>query len=546
MAEWSRIHGDSLTAPRMNRDSVTSLGSGRANYNGVVPLIERIERAHAAIVYGLLAVLLAAVFVPMSLLRLVDGDEGTYLLVSRLVVEGQVPYHDFFYPQMFLLPYVYGAWMKLVSYSWYGARVLSAVFSIALGVLVCRQAARLAGARRWGVLAVVLFTFSSLAFGWYPLVKTFVLPTLFLFAAYAVLSSASRWRWVASGVLIGLATDCRVYLIAVVPAFVLELYLTEADTRRRLMHFARFAIGLALALLPNELFFLIEPRTFLFNIVGNQVIRSDFGLLGWVEQRVGVVEQLLAINRADGVTSFQFLLLFLLNLTSWVSSALLREQPSLVSTIVLSLLLISLAPTPVYTQYFCIPIPFLVVNAVVFLARLDRDALGPRLRHLFASIAAVYVLVSPFDLYRYSYGGALVPGITGAANVVDWRIPTIRAVARAIDHNLRRDRQLAISFWPGYFVETRASLLPGLENHFALIFSRKVSPHEVTQFKLMSYPELARHLRQRTVDVIVLGNWTDWTHNRESIRSQIVQNGYVMKERIANTEIYAPALDGHQ
>ena len=506
MAEWSRIHGDSLTAPRMNRDSVTSLGSGRANYNGVVPLIERIERAHAAIVYGLLAVLLAAVFVPMSLLRLVDGDEGTYLLVSRLVVEGQVPYHDFFYPQMFLLPYVYGAWMKLVSYSWYGARVLSAVFSIALGLLVCRQAARLAGARRWGVLAVVLFTFSSLAFGWYPLVKTFVLPTLFLFAAYAVLSSASRWRWVASGVL----------------------------------------IGLALALLPNELFFLIEPRTFLFNIVGNQVIRSDFGLLGWVEQRVGVVEQLLAINRADGVTSFQFLLLFLLNLTSWVSSALLREQPSLVSTIVLSLLLISLAPTPVYTQYFCIPIPFLVVNAVVFLARLDRDALGPRLRHLFASIAAVYVLVSPFDLYRYSYGGALVPGITGAANVVDWRIPTIRAVARAIDHNLRRDRQLAISFWPGYFVETRASLLPGLENHFALIFSRKVSPHEVTQFKLMSYPELARHLRQRTVDVIVLGNWTDWTHNRESIRSQIVQNGYVMKERIANTEIYTPALDGHQ
>src|SRR5207247_2352436 len=106
MAEWSRIHGDSLTAPRMNRDSVTSLGSGRANYNGVVPLIERIERAHAAIVYGLLAVLLAAVFVPMSLLRLVDGDEGTYLLVSRLVVDGQVPYHDFFYPQMILLPYV--------------------------------------------------------------------------------------------------------------------------------------------------------------------------------------------------------------------------------------------------------------------------------------------------------------------------------------------------------------------------------------------------------------------------------------------------------
>src|SRR6059058_2319783 len=166
MAEWSRIHGDSLTAPIMNRDSVTSLGSGRANYNGVVPVIERIERAHAAIVYGLLAVLLAAVFIPMSLLRLVDGDEGTYLLVSRLVAEGQVPYHDYFYPQMFLLPYVYRGWLKLVGYSWYAARVLSACFSIALGLLLYRQVAHLTGARTWGVLSAVLFTFSGLAFGW--------------------------------------------------------------------------------------------------------------------------------------------------------------------------------------------------------------------------------------------------------------------------------------------------------------------------------------------------------------------------------------------
>src|SRR3989475_9837017 len=304
-------HGDSPT-PDYNGSSVT--------------VIRRIDQAQPAVVYGLLAILLAAVFVPMSLYRLVDGDEGTSLLVSRLVVEGQLPYHDFFYPQMFLLPYVYGGWMKLVGYSWYGARLLSAVFSIALGLLVYRQAARLAGARAWGVLAVVLFTFSSLAFGWYPLIKTFVFPSLLLFAAYAVLSSASRWRWVASGFLLGLATDCRVYLIAVVPAFILELYLTEEDPKRRLMQFARFAIGLALALLPNELFLLIDPRTFVFNIVDSQVIRTDVGLLGWMDQRSGVVEQLLAINSAEGVMSFQFLVIFVLNLVSWVSDALSRES----------------------------------------------------------------------------------------------------------------------------------------------------------------------------------------------------------------------------
>src|SRR2546427_6211735 len=523
-------HGDSPT-PDYNGSSVT--------------VIRRIDQAQPAVVYGLLAILLAAVFVPMSLYRLVDGDEGTSLLVSRLVVEGQLPYHDFFYPQMFLLPYVYGGWMKLVGYSWYGARLLSAVFSIALGLLVYRQAARLAGARAWGVLAVVLFTFSSLAFGWYPLIKTFVFPSLLLFAAYAVLSSASRWRWVASGFLLGLATDCRVYLIAVVPAFILELYLTEEDPKRRLMQFARFAIGLALALLPNELFLLIDPRTFVFNIVDNQVIRTDFGLLGWMDQRSGVVEQLLAINSAEGVTSFQFLVIFVLNLVSWVSDALSREWPSLASTTAVSLLLVSLVPTSVYTQYFCIPIPFLVVSAVAFLATLAREASGPRLRHLFAVLAVAYVVISPLDFYRYTIGGDSVPGVMDKADVINWKLPTIRAVGRAIDREVHVDRPLAISLWPGYFVETKAAILPGMENHFALMFSRRVKPLEVVQFRLMSYPELVWHFRSHTTDVIVLGNWTSWS-NAPWMRSQIVENGYVMKERIAGAEIYTLPPNGHR
>src|SRR2546422_5987575 len=190
--------------------------------------------------------MMALVLVPLSFYRLVDGDEGTYLLVSRLVIEGELPYHDFHYPQMFLLPYVYGAWMKLAGYSWYVARLLSTFFSIALGLLLYRQVAQLARARAWGVLATVIFTFTSLAFGWYTVIKTHALATLLLFAAYAVLSTRSRWKWVASGLLLGLSVACRLYVIGVVPAFLIEIYLTEKDLKPRLMQAARFAIGLGL------------------------------------------------------------------------------------------------------------------------------------------------------------------------------------------------------------------------------------------------------------------------------------------------------------
>src|SRR5262249_13938397 len=127
----SKGHGSrvSLSASGASGRPVDRRETKSADDGGRPAVITRIDQARPAVVYGLLVILMAAVFVPVSFLRLVDGDEGTYLLVSRLVADGRVPYHDFFYPQMFLLPYVYGAWMKVVGYSWYAARLLSACFS---------------------------------------------------------------------------------------------------------------------------------------------------------------------------------------------------------------------------------------------------------------------------------------------------------------------------------------------------------------------------------------------------------------------------------
>src|SRR5438094_1356135 len=94
-------------------------------YNGGGVTGRRIDHVRPAVIYGLLSILMAAVFVPMSLYRIVDGDEATYLLVSRLVAEGQLPYHDFFFQQMFSLPYAYGDSTDLAAYSSYARRLLS-------------------------------------------------------------------------------------------------------------------------------------------------------------------------------------------------------------------------------------------------------------------------------------------------------------------------------------------------------------------------------------------------------------------------------------
>ena len=117
---------------------------------------------------GLVVLGLAGVFVPMAFSRIVDADEGIYLLNSRA--------------QMFLLTYVYASWLKLVGVSWYAGRSLSAIFAIALGTLVTHHVTLSTGDRAWGLLAAVLFAPSTLALGWYSVVKTFALGTLLLFA----------------------------------------------------------------------------------------------------------------------------------------------------------------------------------------------------------------------------------------------------------------------------------------------------------------------------------------------------------------------------
>src|SRR3989442_2681761 len=104
-------------------------------YNGGGVTGRRIDHVRPAVIYGLLAILMAAVFVPMSLYRIVDGDEGTYLLVSRLVAEGQLPYHDFFFPQMFLLTDVYSHSMKLVRVSWVSTCLSSTVYYVMICIL---------------------------------------------------------------------------------------------------------------------------------------------------------------------------------------------------------------------------------------------------------------------------------------------------------------------------------------------------------------------------------------------------------------------------
>lgn len=490
--------------------------------------------------YVLAALLYAAVFIPLGFTRLVDADEGVYLMNARMTMEGQMPFFDYHYPQMFLLPYIYGAWMWVTGPSWYGGRFLSSLFTIALGVALVHHLLRTTRSQIAAGAGAVLFAATSLAFANLPLVKTYAFATLALFLGYSVLAwTSARWRWIVAGALVGLAIDVRLYLAAAILAFLLAAF-AERDGRQSVYAFLG---GLAATLAPNLYFYARDPDIFVFNILGHHQVRSPLGLVGGLAQKAEMLANMVGINAAVGATSFQFGLLLLANVAWAVSCLVRRQRPSLAVQIAGIVLVASLLPSPTYGQYFAILTPFLVVGAIELGVAIARDAAtaGPALRRHLGAVAALlatlYVAVAPIDVWWFTRGGTIVPGVFTRAAVENWTIPTITAVGRAVDEVMPPGNGTALSWFSGYFIETRARIHPLLANPNTVYLAFGLAPEETERYKFMTKAEMDRQIGTREAPVVVLGNWLP-ADAVPLYRSFLLASGYRMSKKIADTEIY--------
>jgi len=118
-------------------------------------------------------------------------DEGFYMLAARNVLEGQVPYRDFVYPQMPLLPFVYASWAACFGPSVESGRALSLILGVTAVTLTMAAGRRLGGVRAgaFAGLLMLVSTYTCLDLAW---VKTQALSHAF--AAAAAWSLARRYE----------------------------------------------------------------------------------------------------------------------------------------------------------------------------------------------------------------------------------------------------------------------------------------------------------------------------------------------------------------
>jgi len=417
----------------------------------------------------------ALVFVPLSLVRFVDGDEGVYAYASRLALHGNLPYRDFFYEQTPLLPYVYGAWIGITGESWYALRILSALLACAAGVLLYVHAARRFG-RRAALLGLLLYVSSALVFGFFVVVKTFALATLLLLAGFALVDGRPRSARAvfAAGALAALAVDVRLVFLAAVPALAVA-------ARDRI---APFAGGFLAGLVPSIVLFALAPRQFVFDNLGYHLAKDSGGLGDELAQKARTIENLVGLGKADHLAGLQVGLL----LVAAVAAAVLLRRLPLALWSALLLALGCLAPSPTYAQYFCVVVPFAVLGVL--------EAWPGRLPAVLVAAASAYALAGALDVGRQrAWDPVAKPSIA-----------SVQAVAREVQR-LSRPNERVLSSWPGYLFGTHARAEPGYTNHFAPAAASKLSPAAARRDLVVSEAELEARIRARRPRIVVYRNW---------------------------------------
>ena len=503
-------------------------------------------------------VVLFAVFVVLALFfrfvaqrRFIDGDEGAYLLASRLALSHKTPYLDFFWNQAPLLPYAYGIWLKLAGVSWASGRMLSVLLSAILGVVLFGHIYR--QTRHWlaAVAGAALFGCCTMVFAWYSVVKTHGLASVLLFGSYAVLTGASsvsaRRMTVIAGILFGLSVDTRSYLLLLFPVFAWWIA-KEIDTENPWPRLWSFAAGFVVGTLPSIYLFLRSPDIFLFDNLLYHSIRSSEGLIGWWGEKLVLVVQLF-LGSSEG-NGLQWSILFFVS-AGLISSTARRSSRRLAFRIAIFLALVCLLPTPTYLQYFSLCVPFLIVSTVCVVDdlfnNLETKAAKLGLVVALPLVFLVYVAASVKDLRNYLYTGDGVPGLRLAHDRGDWKIDRVVAVSDVVS-KYARPGDVVASFWPGDIVQTSVQPLPGIENPFALPIADKLTAEQRVRYHILSSDEilasLAAHkpkvvvLRRQILAAVTAEEFQGMQEIASTFRNSLAADGYVPVSSIGGVSIY--------
>lgn len=449
-------------------------------------------RSARRIVFGLLV----ASFVAFSTFYVIFGkvqyDEGFYLYASKIVWQAKLPYRDFFFTQMPLLPYVYGLPQHLLGTSLYLGRVTSFVLAASSLMLIYATARRLETPVA-GLIAAALFVFNLETIYMENIVLTTALSVFLVLLATFLLTTNTSWhaKALACSVILVVATGVRASAAPILLVFLLYFWWTKG--------WRVFLTGLVSAVAAGVLlvapFYLMSRGAMFFDVFGSHLAKEPIVPLPkavYVVWAIGQTTLLYFAQVALGLVLTAFFVVkqgarrFFGNLRDNSLYVLLGASAILVS-------LVHLIPTQSrYPTYEALVMPLVSIAVAGGVDRLYqglRD--GKAKRTLLVSVSILVLLIPLAQVgHMVDISGGKTP------------IAEIRSAAALIQrHSAPND--VLLTFDSYLAIEAQRPLPPGLEMSIFSYFPTWSTP-KAEQYKVVNNQILLEMVENRRPRVIAL------------------------------------------
>jgi len=448
-----------------------------------------------------------ALLVLFVFVRFVDGDEGFYLTAAQQVSHGKLLYHDFFFPQMPLLPSVQSFVAGHGFSSFYLTRLLGIIPAILSLLLFVRIVTSLVKDRRAAMLTAGLYAFSGLILAWHAPAKTYAWTDLFLLTVFwsmVRLEATKRQFWlIISAVALALAINFRLVMAAAIIPYGYCLWRVRKSIR--VIPLLAALAGAVVVSIPTIRLFFLSPDQFYFGNLGFHLMR-DPSLTFWsaMLQRLKTVTKL-AINPQSWVIGAALLLT--LRARKGVSSfreyvrAYLHTPSGTAILFAVTIALVYLIPAPIHQQYFVQAVPFFILASLPTFGRIaSSKQVFVRWKNAFvvrvASVAYLTVLV----LYLIYYLHPLLEGLRPYA------VSNVSALCRFV-HEYPATGP-ALSEWAGVPVLSGREWLHDLD-FVGFDYPLPISDSLKRHYHLPVNDDLKQALRERRPTLYVVWNAPD-------------------------------------
>ncbi len=393
-----------------------------------------------------------------------DHNEHMYIVASVFVKEGKDLYKDFAYVQMPYLPLLYGYFFKLVNISSFyllWGKLFSFLFFGISAVAIFGISWHISKQVFFSISLLLLFLLNETILRAAQEVSNYIIPIGFsLLGTYLFIISSRRTKLVPLGIFfaglcIAFAAGTRLLYVVTVPPFLITALFfprsMEFSKRLGIILFP-FVGGIVVGLLPVINFLIRDPQLFILNNLEYHVINTDYRNLTEYSLNMSLFSKLTfggqIFFKADNLILILSIFFILANLrTKSFNPSQAINSITLGLALAFLLFLFSTVaiffPTPIFPEYFAMPIPFLFVFIICLYTWVIRA------EQKFRYILVIFVLVSAF----YS-GSSMLKAIFDLTNLENWAGFITYNRANKIQYALRdlENKKIA-TLSPGFVIE---------------------------------------------------------------------------------------------